>query len=68
MAVRCTRCPAPLVPHCREDHPTCTWLRCPNKDCDAHLFDVGRGLLQLSHPTRVLSWDEDDDEQPAPPD
>jgi hypothetical protein len=31
-----------LVDHCRENHPTCTWHRCTNSDCDAQL-DLARG-------------------------
>lgn len=54
--VCCTRCAEPLTYHC-EDSPTCTWLECRTRDCTAHLFDTGRGVLQLRG-GEVVGWGE----------
>lgn len=32
-----------LVTHCPEDHPTCNWHACRNKDCDA-VLDLTLGV------------------------
>lgn len=41
----CSLCQRDLAPHCRKDAPTCDWLRCTNRACDARLYDVHRGIL-----------------------
>lgn len=39
--ITCTQCDRDLRPHC----PNCGWLTCTNRTCDAHLYDIHRGIL-----------------------
>jgi len=40
---RCVACGInSAVSHCADDHPTCTWMTCRNKPCDAVWDTVAR--------------------------
>jgi hypothetical protein len=39
--LKCNLCERTLVKHC--DH--CAWWSCTNRECDAHRYDLDRGIL-----------------------
>lgn len=46
--IPCTTCATVLVPHCKpttgtEVHPTCQWMRCPNRECTWIAYDLTHG-------------------------
>lgn len=55
--VKCVRCLTQLTTHC-DHNDLCTWLVCPNRDCDVRYLDVKRRLIQLKDHT-VLAWTKD---------
>lgn len=46
MKLVCTLCEEPVAAHCHE--VACCWVVCTNRDCDARVYDLDRGLLLLA--------------------